>query len=53
MKVLRAFVIVGALALLANCGADGAPTPPAPQPDPVGLSVSGEVAFGLAKRGAD
>jgi hypothetical protein len=53
MKAARAVVIMGALALLASCGADGAPTPPAPQPTETGLSVSGEVAFGLAKRGAD
>ncbi len=40
---------LGAILLLAACGADGAPTPPPAKP-PSGLVLSGEAAVGVTTR---
>jgi hypothetical protein len=47
--MIRLIGPASALALLAACGADGPPTPPAPKAS--GVVISGEATFGFAQNG--
>ncbi|MEZ5675249.1 hypothetical protein SAMN06265173_10997 [Thalassovita litoralis] len=46
MKALAGLMIV---ALLAACGADGAPVPPREEPTKTGVTISGSARFGVSK----
>ncbi len=43
--MIRCFLLLATLFALSSCGADGAPTAPAPEP---GLSVHGTVKVGVS-----
>jgi len=49
----RALFALAALVLLASCGADGMPTPPAPTPavTPAGVTMGGTLSVGIARNG--
>ncbi|MBY6003837.1 argininosuccinate lyase [Salipiger bermudensis] len=48
----RLVLSFGLVALLAACGADGAPITPEPKDEtpPTGISISGSASVGIAKR---
>ena len=50
--MIRVVLSLGLVALLAACGADGAPTAPEPEPEtpPPGLSISGTASVGISSR---
>ncbi len=47
--MIRLYLATAALALLAACGADGAPTAPAKKT--TGITITGEATMGLAQNG--
>lgn len=48
----RVILSLGLVALLAACGADGAPIAPEPEPEtpPPGVSISGTASVGISNR---
>jgi predicted small lipoprotein YifL len=47
---MKRFLTLAALVLLAACGADGEPQPPAASPNAAGVTISGDAQIGIVSR---